>query len=364
MAKTYSLVSYGSKGDDVKDLQKLLNSKGYSLSEDGIFGKKTQAAVKDYQSKNNLQVDGIAGEKTWGSLTAQQTQAPAAPETGYTESDELKSLAQQLESQKAAAPGSYQFSQSARWDALIDQILGREDFSYDVNADALYQQYKDQYTAQGKLAMLDTMGQAATKTGGYGNSYAQTAGQQAYQGYLQKLNAVVPELYQLAAQRYADEGQALYDRYDLLRDKNETEYAQYRDNVDDYNAAYDRLLSQYDSQRAYEYSQHRDSVSDAQWQQELTQQEQQFALEYALKQEQVAAARQKASSTAEKEGISVNQYNAIHEKCMEYSEMGREYLRSYLQGLVDMGSISKELAYQIMESYFPGYEEKLEIFDV
>ena len=44
--------------------------------------------------------------------------------------------------------------------------------------------------------------------------------------------------------------------------------------------------------------------------------------------------------------------------------MGREYLRSYWQGLVDMGSISKELAYQIMESYFPGYEEKLEIFDV
>lgn len=366
MAKKYSLVSYGSTGDDVKQLQTILGQKGYKLDVDGIFGKKTQAAVKDYQSKNGLTVDGIAGERTWGSLTAnaQETAVPQTQQGGYTESDKLKSLAQQLETQKSAAPGAYQFSQSAQWDEIMDQILGREDFSYDVNADALYQQYKDQYTALGKLSMLDTVGQAATKTGGYGNSYAQTAGQQAYQGYLQKLNEVVPELYTLAAQRYDREGEALYDQYNMLRDKNETEYAQYRDGVDDYNVALDRLLSQYDSQRKQEYSQYRDSVADTQWQTEMTQKERQFALEYALQQEQVAISRQKASATAQKEGISVNQYNSIHEKCVEYAKEGADRLTAYLQGLVDMGRISKELAYQIFESYFPSYQAKKEIFDL
>ena len=64
----YSTISYGSSGDDVKKLQQALNSYGYSLSVDGQFGSKTQAAVKDYQKKNGLSVDGIVGEKTWGVL--------------------------------------------------------------------------------------------------------------------------------------------------------------------------------------------------------------------------------------------------------------------------------------------------------
>ena len=64
-----------------------------------------------------------------------------------------------------------------KWEAMAediyDRIVNREKFSYDLNSDMLYQQYKDQYTLQGKLAMMDTMGQAAAMTGGYGNSYAQ-----------------------------------------------------------------------------------------------------------------------------------------------------------------------------------------------
>lgn len=369
MAKTYSQVGYGSTGDDVKTLQTLLNQKGYSLDVDGIYGKKTQAAVKDYQGKNSLEVDGIVGTKTWGSLTAQaqDTATPAAQKTdtgGYSESDTLKAMAQQIEKQQQSAPEDYSFSRSDQWDALIDQILGREDFSYDINADALYQQYKDQYTAQGKLAMLDTIGQATTKTGGYGNSYAQTAGQQTYQGYLQKLNEVIPELYQLALDRYSREGEALYDRYEMLRDKNDAEYSQYRDGVDDYNAALDRLLSQYDSQRQQEYSQYRDGVEDAQWQAQQSEQQRQFDLEYALEQEQLAVSRQKAAATATAQGLSVSEYNAIHDKCMVYAEEGQEQLAAYLEGLVEQGSISQSLAATIMESFFPDYQEKQEIFDL
>ena len=54
----------GSKGDAVKALQTLLGS----LAIDGSFGDKTLAAVKDFQKKNNIGVDGIVGAITWGKL--------------------------------------------------------------------------------------------------------------------------------------------------------------------------------------------------------------------------------------------------------------------------------------------------------
>ena len=110
-----------------------------------------------------------------------------------------------------------------------DAWKNRADFSYDVNGDALYQQYKDQYINQGRLAMMDTMGQAAAMTGGYGNSYAATVGNQAYQGHLQKLNEVVPELYSMAYNMYQQEGEDLKYAYDVARDDYNTKYGEWAD---------------------------------------------------------------------------------------------------------------------------------------
>lgn len=59
----------GSQGNEVKILQSKLNQYGrYGLIVDGVFGAKTQEAVKDYQKKHNLSVDGIVGPKTWEAL--------------------------------------------------------------------------------------------------------------------------------------------------------------------------------------------------------------------------------------------------------------------------------------------------------
>ena len=134
---------------------------------------------------------------------------------------------------------------------LYNQMVNREKFSYDLNADALYQQYKDQYTLQGQMAMMDTMGQAAAMTGGYGNSYAQSVGQQAYQGYLQQLNDVVPELYGMALDQYNQEGQDLLNQFSMAGTMYDNEYGEYQDALNNYwqnvgyhtdlaNTAYDR----------------------------------------------------------------------------------------------------------------------------
>lgn len=53
------------RGDDVKEVQARLNELGYNCgTADGIFGKKTDIAVRNYQTDNGLTVDGIVGKNT------------------------------------------------------------------------------------------------------------------------------------------------------------------------------------------------------------------------------------------------------------------------------------------------------------
>lgn len=61
---TKNWIEYGDKGNDVKTLQTKLNKIGYKLEVDGICGNATVAAIKDFQKKYNLAVDGQAGKNT------------------------------------------------------------------------------------------------------------------------------------------------------------------------------------------------------------------------------------------------------------------------------------------------------------
>ena len=269
----YSTLKLGSKGDEVKTLQTQLNANGYSLDVDGSFGNKTLAAVKDYQQKNNLAVDGIVGNNTWGALNkgSTATTTPSAAQDTYKyedftydpfeKSDTLKNYDTMLDEMLASGkPTQQESAYKSDLDKTLDELMNREAFSYDLNSDALYQQYKDQYTTQGQMAMMDTMGQAAAMTGGYGNSYAQGVGQQVYQGYLQQLNDKVPELYQLALSKYNQEGQDLKDKASMLNTMTQQEYEQYRDSVSDYYTDTQLLADRADTLYDREYSEWGDKV--------------------------------------------------------------------------------------------------------
>lgn len=195
---------------------------------------------------------------------------------GYQESDAVRRALEMLQQQQGSQPGAYQSQWQQQLTDTLNKILNREKFSYDMNGDALYQQYKDRYVQQGQQAMMDTMGQAALMTGGYGNSYAQSVGQQAYQGYLQGLNDKVPELYQLALDSYNQEGTDLRNQYAMLADAEGLDYDRYRDQMSDYYNNLDRLRDQYNQernfdygkwsdQRNYDYQKARDKRSDSQW---------------------------------------------------------------------------------------------------
>ena len=65
---TYPTVRLNSSSETVRFLQKRLNKLGEKLTEDGIFGMRTYTAVRSFQSKKGLEVDGICGPKTWAAL--------------------------------------------------------------------------------------------------------------------------------------------------------------------------------------------------------------------------------------------------------------------------------------------------------
>ena len=64
-SKVEALSKYGSRGTEVRTIQEKLKRWGYySGSVDGIYGSQTVSAVKSFQKKNGLTVDGIAGTQT------------------------------------------------------------------------------------------------------------------------------------------------------------------------------------------------------------------------------------------------------------------------------------------------------------
>lgn len=63
------LLRLGSRGSDVIRLQTALNALGYDCgAADGIFGVKTEAAVRRFQRAQQLAVDGVAGRMTWTAI--------------------------------------------------------------------------------------------------------------------------------------------------------------------------------------------------------------------------------------------------------------------------------------------------------
>lgn len=236
------------------------------------MAEKEKWSYKDYTDNTDTLNAGAKREQIASSKPSDFTYG------NYVESDTVKQAKDSLNAQLAQKPNAYQSQWQRSINDTINKIMNRDKFSYDLNGDALYQQYKDQYVTQGKMAMMDTMGQAAALTGGYGSSYGQSVGQQTYQGYLQQLNDKVPELYQLALDQYNREGEDLYNQYSLYSDMDSKDYSKYRDTVSDYNAERDYLTNRYynESEMDYgryndaynrAYGQHRDSVAD--WQNEL-----------------------------------------------------------------------------------------------
>lgn len=215
--------------------QKSLADRGFTVTQypDGTTSYSHEMDTKEDDKKGS-------GVAWYGNSGGQAAAAPSTvqPQSFNYDDSTYRDTMAKLNEYK----GNYASPFDADLQNLYGQILNRDKFHYDINSDALYQQYRDQYVQQGQNAMRDTMGQAAALTGGYGSSYGQNVGQQAYNSYLQNLNDIVPELYDRAYQQYSDDfnrdvtayqtafeaDNNAYNRYanerDYWTDRSDTEY--------------------------------------------------------------------------------------------------------------------------------------------
>lgn len=166
-----------------------------------------------------------------------------------------------------------------RYDEQINDtaqgILARDPFSYDSANDPLYKYFANMYQRNGERAMRDTLGELSARTGGLASTYAGSAAQGSYNEYMQGLNDIVPELYDLAYSIYQNEGDEQRANLEMLQALEQGDYAKYRD-----------LLSQWNTDRSFDYGilsdqigldyqRERDALADAQdareWQYKLQQ---------------------------------------------------------------------------------------------
>lgn len=305
-----------------------------------------------------------------------------------------------LEDIEANKPGQYHSKWNGTINSLMDKIVNQKDFSYDFNADPLYQQYKDQYTQLGKQAALDTQANAAALTGGFGNSYAATAATQANQQYLTQLNNVIPQLYSLAMDKYQIDTDKLYNQFSAVGNQEDREYGQYRDTVtdwkDDRNYYYnkyndsignDQFIANYNQsedqfnqnmaynrerdaiadsqwQQQFEYNKGRDNVSDSQWQQSFNYQQQrdnvsdsqwekQYALSLAKSKSSGSGSSGSKSSGSSKSG-SGKDLSDMFKSAYSLKHAGEGAYSGMLASNVNKGVITKQEANEIIRQIKAG----------
>lgn len=183
------------------------------------------------------------------------------------------------------ADGSNQFSYDGLPDSvnqyqqmiqqMSNRLLNQGAFSYDPYSDPLYQLYAQQYTAGGQSAMQNTLAQIAARTGGLASSYAGTAAQNAYNGYMTQLANKIPELYQMAYGMYRDRQSDMRDNLAMLQSLSDADYNRYANERD---FSYQNYLGN----RDYNYQYNRDKTEDTRADYQFETQMNQQALETAI----------------------------------------------------------------------------------
>ncbi len=174
--------------------------------------------------------------KTSAAYSTMMAKQAAMPDD-YEESDYVLQRRNQLADVEGQKPDPFVSKYQAQIDDLLNQIYSDKGFSYaakDLANDDLYKMYAQQYQDSASRAMRDTMGQAQAASGGYGSTYAQQVGQQAYDQTMAGLNDKVLDFRDRAYQVYKDTQSNRYNQLGAFQTQDNTDYGRYRDTVSDW----------------------------------------------------------------------------------------------------------------------------------
>lgn len=297
----------------------------------------------------------------------------------FSPSDRTQNYADILSDLEGDKPGPYTSKYQGTIDNLIDSILNREEFNVDDVYDSdLYENYRQRYMQQGQKAMRDTIGQASQMTGGYGSTYAQAVGQQAYDNYMSQLGDKTLDIYDRVYNQYLQEGQELYNQLGMVNNQDSIDYGRYRDSVNDYyndlnyyagryDSSYGQDFGEYQTDLAaqqwaeeYAYQKTQDALAQQNWQAEFDYQKEQDALQYALQQQQLALSYARSRSGGSSGGSSkkTSEDTKQTRKAMQQANLGARAYEIYearklkdqgaddvdiVQGLYDKGLVGEEI---------------------
>lgn len=134
---------------------------------------------------------------------------------------------------------------------LLNQVVNRPEFSYNPDTDPLASAYKKQYAREGQRATQDTLGAAAAATGGLPSSYAVSAAGQAGNYYASQMADKIPELYQLAYNKYVSDHSMKLSDLGAVQSAEQADYNKYLNQ-----------LNQYNTDRNFGYGQYLDEVNN------------------------------------------------------------------------------------------------------
>jgi len=240
----FAVMKIGDSGEEVRTLKQLLRGAGYRVNNTDVYDEETSGVVSAYQRANGIEETGQPGASTWAKLASASV---VSMPSGLTTKDSVSYL-------ENNRPKAYQSDYTLEIDRLLDQVMNREAFSYDPSEDASYQRYKDRYMYLGKKAMNDAIGQAASLSGGFSNSYAESVGQQAYQDYLASFADAISQLQEMAMNSYNMESERLQNALGALKEAEADDYDKYLDDLAAYNDALD-----------YYYKKLQDEQAQANW---------------------------------------------------------------------------------------------------
>ncbi|MBO5700934.1 MAG: hypothetical protein J6S71_00685 [Clostridia bacterium] len=243
-------------------------------------------------------------------------------------------------------------------DALLNEILTREDFSYNAENDPLYAQFKTMYNREGDRAMRETLAEAAAGAGGM-NTYAIAAAQQARNYYASQLNDRIPELYQLAYEMYLQDKESKVEDLGILTGMDDRQYDRFRDTMNDWRADKD-----------FAYGAFTDAVNQGNWETSFNYNKAVDDRDFAYKDywtnkewdaNEQSAAKDEDNSTPKYDfdDNDNNGYKGITDeiKNKAASITNNNELFSYIAGLVDSGEIGVDEGDKLYSNYVD-YNEK------
>lgn len=156
----------------------------------------------------------------------------------YADSSETRQARQQADNYANSYTDKINKGYTSKYKGAIDELANqyqKNKFDWTPENSSEYQQKKEKYTREGKVAQENVQGSYAANTGGYSNTYSQTAGQKAFGEYMDELANKVPTLKNEAYKSYQQQQEDTLNRIGVLQNLDNTQYQRYRDSVtDDY----------------------------------------------------------------------------------------------------------------------------------